>query len=282
MTYRSIVFLYVGYLFLFCIVPAYAMKTTKKQEFVTEKKIVGKKEPCMCDHVNAQDDDNKSTPLMRVCARGDIAIARALIKAGADVNMQDCWGDTALGYALNAACYEQTHDDAVALIKELIEADADVNIADNDGETVLVQAVKKKQVDIVNILVNKGKAQVNVCDKDGELLLHVAVKSKNVEIVKTLLDACATQKDRALLIAANLDTDLDTNLSKIKAIIILLLDAGASIDARNQRGETPLMLACRRNNEDVVKILINSGASVCVVDNHGNRIPSSVADLKYT
>lgn len=45
-------------------------------------------------------------------------------------------------------------------------------------------------------------------------------------------------------------------------IAIFLLQNGAEVEARTVRGETPLHLAARANQTDIVRILLRNGASV--------------------
>ena len=46
-----------------------------------------------------------------------------------------------------------------------------------------------------------------------------------------------------------------------------LLGAGAAIDARNGEGETPLLMAARAGNNEVVRLLVEHRADVNAADN---------------
>ena len=52
-------------------------------------------------------------------------------------------------------------------------------------------------------------------------------------------------------------------------VIQLLLDADASINARNNLGETPLMIAAENGHDDTVRFLIERGADVNAQDTLG-------------
>ncbi|KAJ0417684.1 purine and uridine phosphorylase [Aspergillus carlsbadensis] len=52
----------------------------------------------------------------------------------------------------------------------------------------------------------------------------------------------------------------------------LLLARGADIEARNNRGDTPLSLAAKRGNRRTVQLLLEQGANIEARDNKGNTI----------
>ena len=54
--------------------------------------------------------------------------------------------------------------------------------------------------------------------------------------------------------------------------VILLLDAGADINIRNNDGRTPLMMAVTNYNKDIVKLLIDRGADVNLVSYERNYL----------
>jgi ankyrin repeat protein len=49
-----------------------------------------------------------------------------------------------------------------------------------------------------------------------------------------------------------------------------LIDAGAKVNARNEEGETALMLAARSGATSSVKVLITAGADLNIKDNKGH------------
>ncbi len=59
------------------------------------------------------------------------------------------------------------------------------------------------------------------------------------------------------------------------ALVALLLDKGAAIDARDDRGRTPLMIAAGLGHDEVVDLLLRRGADRVLRDKGGR----SAADL---
>jgi hypothetical protein len=81
------------------------------------------------------------TPLTAACKGGNVSVVEELVKAGADVNLQDDDGNT----PLIAAC-EGGH---VSVVTELVKAGADVNLQDDDGNTPLIAACEGGHVSVV-------------------------------------------------------------------------------------------------------------------------------------
>ena len=53
------------------------------------------------------------------------------------------------------------------------------------------------------------------------------------------------------------------------AVCQVLIDAGADIEAKNDKGRSPLLMACELGKLDAVKMLVKASADVCATDNQG-------------
>lgn len=49
-------------------------------------------------------------------------------------------------------------------------------------------------------------------------------------------------------------------------LVFLLVDSGASLEKRDDNGQTALLIACKRNNVPIVQYLLSKGANVNTVD----------------
>ncbi|MCK9543528.1 MAG: ankyrin repeat domain-containing protein [Novosphingobium sp.] len=110
----------------------------------------------------------------------DFLEIKKLILRGADVNIQDKYGDTALIIASSYAYKD--------ILKLLIAAGANINAINNSGNTALIWAVVKGHTDIVELLVAAG-ADVDIKDKYGKTALMSAACECNIIIVKSLIAA---------------------------------------------------------------------------------------------
>ena len=98
---------------------------------------------------------------------------KALIKAGANVNEQDQYGDTALKIAAGRGRSET--------VKTLINARANVNIQSLDGKTALISAASSRNPnpEIIIALLNAG-AKTNFKDSNGKRAIDYARQAESL------------------------------------------------------------------------------------------------------
>ena len=125
-----------------------------------------------------------SMKIFDIVRDNDISQLKELIKAGANLNIEDKYGRSPLHYA-----------QSVEQIKILLEAGANINNTDEDGKTCLF-LLFDDQLELMKLLINSG-ADINHQDNYGYTLLH-RVNSKP-ERIRLLLDSGAdyTLKNRS-------------------------------------------------------------------------------------
>ena len=115
------------------------------------------------------------------CAIGDenVAVVKALIEAGADVNgVSDDDGMPDLMFAVNVG--------VLGIVEALLSADADPNCTDSSGRTPLMEAAGQRgTTKLVQLLLDAG-ADKSLKDEDGETALDHAQTWENGRIVKLL------------------------------------------------------------------------------------------------
>ena len=220
------------------------------------------------------------TPLIVALTNGHNDAFTFLIDKGADVNLQDHVGYTALHHAV-----ESRNFDAVSC---LVHNGADVNLFTSiNKHTPLMSACQFHNMDAINVLLNKG-ADVNLQDRDGKSALHFACSDICYWLIQNLADVnmCDNHnctplmqassksdvKKVAMLIenGAKVDLqDLNGNTALHHAmhnsyhsheyapeICCALLTAKASTHLCNSQGWTPLLLASKNCIKSVVEILL--------------------------
>ena len=161
-------------------------------------------------------------------------------------------------------------------IKKLIESKSlDVNynldIDEYSKSTPLIQAIKYKQTDIINYLL-ENNADVNLTLGYSTPLTEAMYDE---ELVRKLIDLGADVNLPAELTGF---TPLMASLHNI-AITELLIEKGADIEAKDDDGINALVYAASFNNEEMVKFLLEKGAdanTVCEIKNEHTDISPNV------
>jgi len=175
---------------------------------------------------------------------------RALLQKGADVNVAQADGTTALHWA--------TYFDDSEVVALLLRAKANPNAVNRYGVPPLALACTNGNATIVKLLLGAG-AGANATMKGGETVLMLAARSGNVEAVKALLssgakhDARERQGQTALMWAA---------AEGHTAVVRTLMEAGADINATVDSGFTPFFFAVREGHLDVVRLFLATGIDV--------------------
>jgi len=109
-------------------------------------------------------------------------ILQMLIDAGANVNLQDTGGFTALMWCVNNINTKISNKISEKPIQMLIDAGADVNIQDEFGSTVLMIlscCLRKKLSEIILKMLIDAGADVNIRDYDGKSTLDQLIPFEN-------------------------------------------------------------------------------------------------------
>ncbi len=112
-----------------------------------------------------------------------------------------------------------------------------INQPDENGMTPLHWAAANGHLDIARFLVKKG-ANPNAKDKDGDVPLHVAAARAKYDITSLLLKNGASPLAKNMYLRTPMH--FAAQARKGTAIIKLLIDAGADLNARDFEGYTPL------------------------------------------
>jgi ankyrin repeat protein len=238
------------------------------------------------------------TPLAKAAFRGDLVSTQILLDAGADMNKANRHGDTPLinaakigawpvvdlliargakldekdesGFtALNHAVSERHPE----VVKRLLKAKADPNIISREGFTPLNTAASKGFEEIVDILLDAQnidptgkKVEVDIPNKYGDTALLNAISHKHRNIARKLLEAKANPSHAN----GHQDTPLGKALHANDVVTArLLIQYKANPNSRNAQGNTPLISAALTGNEEIVDLLLASGAKETI--NSRNR-----------
>ena len=206
----------------------------------------------------SETQNDNITAAFRACETGNLDMLKEFISIGIDVNMKDQYG-----YSLLHKAVREEH---INIVEFLIENGADVNAEDLAENTPLYYAIETGNVNEVKMLVD-NKADINTIYKLGITPLICAIdfykekREKNFyEIIELLI---ANGAD------INIESEFGTPLIRAVTdeqndIVKLLIDNGADINKMDEFEGTPLHIASKNGNKELVELFISKGANIDV------------------
>jgi ankyrin repeat protein len=211
-----------------------------------------------------------STPLQWAVFTGDVAQAKRLLAAGADVRAMNAYGVNALQLAADAGNTE--------LIRLLLKAGADPNSPNPDGETALHLVARSGNVEAAKLLLKAGAAVDPRESFGGQTPLMWAAARRHPEMVDLLasrganVNARSAVRDYQRVATAEsrakfLDRGGFTPLlyaarENCGACVEVLLQHKADVDLPDPTGMAPMTIAMMNGNWDIARRLIEAGADV--------------------
>lgn len=170
---------------------------------------------------------------------------------------------------------------------DLVEYLIDRGVEDVDGrdhycmQTPLHLATIYHHMETVRVLVTKGGAKLEVDDYVEHTPLHYAVTLKDPNIMCFLLDQGANVDARCYDDSTVLHLAVDLNYESVDTVR-RLIEGGVDVNVKNTRGETALQIACERGFVDIVRLLIDHGATMEASGKTPLHIASNHGDLELT
>ena len=205
------------------------------------------------------------TPLLLAISRHHTALVKILLDHGACPNFMD----NVKHGPLETAILNECGDDMIEL---LLDYGADVNLKGYQQRTPLFTAVSSGNSRGVALLLDRG-ANVHAREsKDGRIPLHFAAeKAGSSDVVKMLLDAGSDVHLRTPTGDDGGQTALHyacKGWGEATQVIRLLVGHGADVNSRDFRQRTPLFLVGERSRESA-EVLLDNGADICARDERG-------------
>lgn len=166
--------------------------------------------------------------------------------------------------------YQAVGKGSTEILKKLMEKGLDVNVRDNDGKTILYYAVLEGNKDVVKMLMDNG-ASFRVPDKQEKSLLDYAYEKKDTELVAFFYSYNFPSSVQFLEIPKRYINISDKNgktvlhyavLEANKELVKWLIDQGASVNAKDKDSLSPYNYATNMMGEDgkyaeIINILVD-------------------------
>ena len=161
--------------------------------------------------------------------------------------------------AVEVSIHEAAMNGDLATVKKLLEQNPALLEArdDDEGVTPLAYAAGFGHMEVLEFLVARG-ANVNARDPRGLSALHLTVYTGQMQSLRFLLDKGADTRASG----PSGMSPLHFAVKESPEIAGLLIQRKADVGARDDYGNTALILAARAGVQDVVRLLVESGADV--------------------
>jgi ankyrin repeat protein len=205
-------------------------------------------------------------PLSHAARSGHLQMVDLLLARGAPIDGRNLAGATALYFAA-----ERSH---ISIAQRFIERGADVKLTGRSGISPIAAATYAGNEIIFDALLAHG-ADERAPDETGKPPIVYAAAGARFDILKRLLarnsDVNARYRnDLTLLMWAS---GPDEGVAEAQAIKVVsyLLEAGAHMDDRDDRGRTALMIAAEGGHTEIANLLLARGADPSLKDKDGKR-----------
>jgi ankyrin repeat protein len=172
--------------------------------------------------------------------------------------------------AIPAVAAEQTDDevdffraaqlDDVDRVAKVLLRGVSPNVRDPNGETGLIVAMRYEALKVARLLMDQPGIDLEAKAPNGNTALMMAAFRQNKTALLELLKRGAQVNQKGWTALHYAAAAGSVEISRI------LLDKYAYIDAESPSGMTPLMIAAREGQEDVVALLLEQGADATLKD----------------
>lgn len=205
--------------------------------------------------------------ILTAAKNGHMPIMKLFVDKGSYANLADEHGQTLLFIA--------TKWKQMSTVKFLILKGADVTIRAHNGQSALHAAARTGHTELAKLLLmNGGSSQINCQDDNGYTPLHEAVMRRQINMVELLLEVGSNvnryskNTEISPLLSACNQPELD--------ISRMLIRQGANLEHADHQDCTALYLAAMHGHLNLVQLLVEKGSNVNRKRN-GTMAPIEVA-----
>ncbi|CEL11625.1 hypothetical protein ASPCAL14725 [Aspergillus calidoustus] len=193
--------------------------------------------------------------LMLASYCGHCAIAKVLLRQGADVDSKDTeYGRTPLSWAA-----ERGHEEIVKLLIQTGEVDVDSKDTEY-GQTPLSWAAQRGHKEVVKLLIQTGEVDVDSKSQSGRTPLSWAAQRGHKKVINLLIQTGEVDMDSKDNKFGQTPLSWAAQRGHEEVVKLLIQTGKVDVDSKDtEYGRTPLSWAAEQGHEEVVKLLIQTG-----------------------
>jgi ankyrin repeat protein len=198
---------------------------------------------------------------------GNKKMVELLLEHGANINEKDLNGNTALTHALQYHGSWGRGNTCKGIVTMLIEKGADVTVQDNFGKSVYELTVERHWENLLpkDVLASeKEKYTARMEEKRQAKEKYEEEYRERMQSEEAERQQRAEKQKLQEVLLFEISHD---NVKGIEDVLARGADVNAAVD-----GEFPIIRACSKGKPEIVKLLLEKGAKVDVVDERNNNL----------
>ena len=207
--------------------------------------------------------------LNHAAANGDVPMMKLLLANGADPNK--------ISFGRFSPMYRAVHAECIACVRLLADAGGMPIGKTNKNESIVTWVIRQNQTEIIDIFRAKITSKTWPPDVLGTVddLIH-PIRLQEWDLLRELFsiglvpDRRNAQGRTALMIlAGNRMPRREVDRNAVVTGAQILIDHGADVNARDNRGNTALILASQSGATDLFRLLVAEGADIDAANREG-------------
>ena len=207
--------------------------------------------------VNAKEGNySKSTPLHWAAKEGNLQVVKLLVESGAELNIKDNWFNlTPFGWTLLVNC---PFDEGIL---ENRHPEVRQYLLDREAQLDIFSAIALQEKDVIDEVNAAMRPRADVRRKG------MLIKTSPVRLGRGTVDSLVTAnpailKDRLGFVMDEFQPLHFAIKNTMPEIVKLLLEKGADVNAVTSLGITPLCMATRVGDRQIIELLMSNNANV--------------------
>ncbi|OQE44088.1 hypothetical protein PENCOP_c002G00032 [Penicillium coprophilum] len=215
---------------------------------------------------NVETQDDKQWTILHYAAKnGDLELVQRLLDLMPSLfDKRNNLGQTALVVAAN----EGQSSVVESLVK--VAASHSESYGEDEKFAVLTIAASKGSLDLMKDILSESNQLAKRQNESGDVLLFIAIKSEQEDVVRFLLTENVDLSIKDGLGSTLLHSATESGL--LKTVEYLLEKKPELINEKNTENETALVIAFRKEDENVISLLLENKANIDVRDNDGRTM----------